>query len=112
MPTGNAKADNATAATFAEPLAVGLRFERGRLVVVLDDGREVSVPLDWYPTLQRARPGVRSQWRPIGRGVGFHWPKLDLDLSVRGIVSGLPEIIPAPPRRAAARPRSRPVAAR
>ena len=78
---------------------VGLRFEKGRLVVVLEDEREVSVPLSHYPTLQRARPAERSEWRSIGRGIGFHWPKLDLDLSVRGIVSGLPEVIPAPPPR-------------
>jgi hypothetical protein len=92
MPTGNA---NKT----AEPTAVGLRFEKGRLVVTLDDQREVSVPLGRYPTLLRARPAQRAAWRIIGRGIGFHWKDLDLDLSVRGLVGGLPEVIPAPPPR-------------
>lgn len=90
----------------AEPRAVGLRFAKGRLIVQLEDEREVSVPLNRYPTLERARPGQRNAWRLIGRGVGFHWEALDLDLSVEGIVSGLPEYIPRPPtlkrRRSAA----------
>ena len=81
----------------AAPNAVGVRFERGRLIVILDDEREVSVPLSRYPTLQRARAAQRNDWRLIGRGLGFHWESLDLDLSVRGLVSGLPEVIPPPP---------------
>lgn len=94
MPTGN------NSSKTVEPRAVGLRFEKGRLVVELDDQREVSVPLARYPTLHRARPAQRADWRPVGCGLGFHWPALDLDLSARGLVSGLPEVIPAPPPRA------------
>ena len=78
-----------------EARAVGLRFERGRLVVRLDDEREISIPLTHYPTLHKARPAQRNNWKKLGQG--FHWPSLDLDLSVRGLVSGLPEVIPAPP---------------
>ena len=80
-----------------EPKATGLRFEKRRLIVLLEDGREVSVPLSWYPTLLRARPAQRAAWAMIGPGRGFYWKALDLDLSVRGLVSGLPEVIPAPP---------------
>jgi hypothetical protein len=99
MSTGNNK-NNAGATK-----AVGLRFDLGRLVVELDDHREVSIPLNRYPTLAGARPAQRAEWQSIGPGKGFHWPALDLDLSVAGIVSGLPEVVPAPPRRSAARPR-------
>jgi hypothetical protein len=77
----------------AEARAVGLRFARGRLIVQLDDEREISTPLSHYPTLQKARPAQRNNWKKLGQG--FHWPSLDL--SVRGLVSGLPEVIPAPP---------------
>ena len=49
-----------------EPLAVGIRFEKGRLVVELDDQREVSVPLSRYPTLAKARPSERKGWKLIG----------------------------------------------
>jgi hypothetical protein len=74
----------------------------------LDDEREVSVPLKRYPTLLKARRAQRADWQLIGPGKGFHWKSLDLDLSVRGIVSGLPEVIPAPPPRSkqTARPRA------
>jgi hypothetical protein len=77
--------------------AVTLRFERARLVLALADDREVSVPLDWYPTLRKASPAARSRWRMIGNGQGFHWPDLDLDLSVAGLTQGLKESIPRPP---------------
>jgi hypothetical protein len=78
-----------------EPRAVGLRFARNRLIVELADAREVFIPLTHYPTLHKARPAQRNNWKKLGQG--FHWPSLDLDLSVRGLVSGLPEVIPAPP---------------
>jgi hypothetical protein len=90
-----------------EPLAVGLRFAKGRLIVELDDEREVSIPLKRYPTLQKARPADRARWKSIGPGKGFYWKALDLDLSVRGLVSGLPEVIPAPPPIESRRGRSR-----
>ena len=81
-----------------EPKAVQLRFEKQRLVVVFNDEREVSVPLHRYPTLAGATANQRNDWELIGRGAAIHWPSLDLDLSVRGIVSGLPEVVPAPPK--------------
>jgi len=93
MPTGNGSK--------GEPEAVGLRFAKDRLVVELDDEREVSVPLSRYPSLLKARPAARNDWKLIGPGRGFYSASLDLDLSVRGLVSGLPELIPAPPRRPA-----------
>ena len=71
-----------------EPRAVGLRIEKSRLIVTLNDDREVSVPLRWYPTLQRATPSQRKDWELIGPGKGFFWQSLDLDLSVRGLISG------------------------
>jgi hypothetical protein len=90
MRTGKTDKDNG-------PLATGIRFEKGRVIVELNDEREVSVPLKRYPTLKKARPAQRAAWKLIGPGKGFYWKSLDLDLSVRGIVSGLPEVIPAPP---------------
>jgi hypothetical protein len=91
MPTGNGNNGHKT-------LATGLRFEKGRLVVEFSDQREVSVPLNLYPTLRHARRAQRADWRLIGPGRAFHWPSLDLDLSVAGIINGLPEIVPMPPR--------------
>lgn len=84
----------------AEPpphLATGLRFSRNRIIVRLQDGREVSIPIEHYPTLQRATPAQRDGWRLIGPGKAFYWPQLDLDLSVEGLVLGHRERIPRPP---------------
>ena len=75
-----------------EPLARSLRVERktGRrfLTALLRDGQAHSVPLAFYPTLARATPAQLRNFRSIGPGVGFHWPDLDFDLSVRGLVEG------------------------
>jgi hypothetical protein len=79
--------------------AEGLRFDQSRLVLVLSDHREVSLPLDFYPTLKHASEAERADWVMIGPGKGFHWPKLDLDLSVEGLIDGLREAIPRPPSR-------------
>ena len=63
----------------------------------LPDDREISQPLERYPTLMRATGKQRKEWELIGPAVGFHWPSLNLDLSVEGLLHGLPERIPAPP---------------
>lgn len=70
-----------------------------RLILAFPDGREHSVPLSFYPTLARASRAARSRWRPIGRGIGFHRPDLDFDLSVRGILEGLRERTRSAPAR-------------
>ncbi len=61
-----------------------------RLVVDLDDGREISVPIRWYPRLLAATPEQRQRWQLAGAGFGIHWPDIDEDLSVRGLLLGQP----------------------
>ncbi len=58
------------------------------LIVALTDGRTISVPLDWYPRLRRATPAQRANWELIGAGYGIHWPEIDEDISVRGLLLG------------------------
>jgi hypothetical protein len=58
------------------------------LSVDLTDGRTISVPLAWYPRLLYGTPGERNHWRLIGQGEGIHWPDLDEDLSVEGLLAG------------------------
>jgi hypothetical protein len=53
----------------------------------LQDGRTISVPLAWYPQLQRATNEQRNDWRLTGRGRGIYWPQLDEDLSVQGFMA-------------------------
>ena len=58
------------------------------LALDLSDGRTVSVPLMWYPRLLHGSPRERNNWRLIAGGEGIHWPDLDEDLSVEGIILG------------------------
>ena len=58
------------------------------LTVELSDGRTISVPLDWYPRLVHATQYERDNWRLIGSGEGIHWPDLDEDISVEGLLAG------------------------
>ena len=63
-------------------------FTEDALVVSLTDGRSISVPLDWYPRLQRATAEQRAHWELSGDGHGIHWPAVDEDISVRGLLLG------------------------
>ena len=60
------------------------------LTAELSDGRTISVPLFWYPRLTNATPEERNNWRLIGTGQGIHWPDLDEDISVDGMLAGWP----------------------
>jgi hypothetical protein len=67
-----------------------VRVTEAALVVDLQDGRRVSVPLKWYPRLAEGRPSERRKWQLVGPGIGIHWPDLDEDISVEGLLLGRP----------------------
>jgi hypothetical protein len=56
------------------------------LEVTLADGRELRVPLAWFPRLRSATPSDLAAWRLVGGGIGISWPRLDEDLSVAGLL--------------------------
>lgn len=58
------------------------------LAVDLSDGRMLLVPLIWYPRLWHGTPEERGNWRLIGDGEGIHWPDLDEDISIEGLILG------------------------
>jgi hypothetical protein len=58
------------------------------LGVEMIDGRTITVPLTWYPRLAHGTPAERANWRLIGEGEGLHWPDLDEDISVEGLLGG------------------------
>lgn len=58
------------------------------LVVDLVDGRTITVPVTWYPRLAHGTQAERANWRLIGEGEGIHWPDLDEDISVEGVLAG------------------------
>ena len=72
------------------PAAEGVDVTEDTLTVELADGRSISVPLAWYPRLAHATPDERRNWRLIGGGEGVHWPDLDEDISVEGLLAGRP----------------------
>jgi hypothetical protein len=70
--------------------AKDVRVTSDALIVELRDGRRVSVPLKWYPRLAEGRPAERRNWLFIGPGTGIHWPDLDEDISIEGLLLGRP----------------------
>ncbi|GKT10291.1 DUF2442 domain-containing protein [Desulforhabdus sp. TSK] len=71
-------------------LAANVSVTEDSLIVDLDDGRTISVPLAWFPRLLHGTAEERNNWRLIGKGEGAHWPDLDEDISVEGILFGKP----------------------
>ena len=66
--------------------AKDIRFEDTKMIVLLEDGREISIPIDWFPKLRDASSKQRSNWRFIGKGEGIHWEEIDEDISVEGLL--------------------------
>lgn len=66
------------------------------IIACLADGRVISVPLAWSWRLSEATPAQRANWRLIGSGQGVHWPDVDEDLSVEGMLHGVPAHRPTP----------------
>lgn len=80
-----------------DPRITGIRVTDESITADLVDGRTVSVPLAWSWRLMDATPEQRAKWRLIGSGQGVHWPDVGEDISVRGMLDG----VPAHPPRAA-----------
>lgn len=78
MSSSNAKAKNVT-------------VNRETLTVELLDGRTITVPLTWYPTLVQATTKQLKLWKPCGAGSGLYWPSLDYHLCIEGLFRGARE---------------------
>jgi len=70
------------------PQAQNINCTDANLIVDLVDGRTISVPLVWFPRLSEASPSQLQNWELLGDGEGIHWPELDEDLSVAGLLVG------------------------
>ena len=77
-----------TLAVETHPLARKVEFTEDDLIVSLVDGRKVTVPLVWFPRLARATQAQLENHELLGDGEGIHWPELDEDLSVAGLLRG------------------------
>ena len=73
-------------AKISEALASDVWFDADLLHIRLLDGRELSVPLEWFPKLRNAADKQRDKWRLKGRGIGIHWDELDEDISIPALL--------------------------
>jgi hypothetical protein len=78
------------AAKVRDVRAVEARVTKDTIIVRLDDGRTITTPLAWYPRLVHGSPQERQHFLIIGGGQGVHWPDLDEDLSIAGMLAGRP----------------------
>ena len=90
-----------------EPRIQDVRVTETEIIAHLADGRVISVPLAWSWRLSEATPDQRAHFRLIGSGQGVHWPDVDEDISVEGMLHGVPAHRPrstsAPARAGATR---------
>ena len=72
----------------ADERVLDVEFSPDALSVSVRDGRVITVPLVWYPRLLNATAAQRKNFKIAGGGYGLHWPDLDEDLSVAGLLAG------------------------
>jgi hypothetical protein len=77
-------------AASSDPRIQDVRVTRDLIIAHLVDGRVISVPLAWSWRLSEATPAQRANFRIIGDGEGIHWPDVDEDISVEGMLHGTP----------------------
>lgn len=77
-----------SSATDVPARAREVRCTDEELIVGLTDGRRLAVPLAWFPRLRDATAAQRAHCEILGDGAGIHWPDLDEDLSVTGLLGG------------------------
>ena len=77
-------------AASSDPRIQGVRVTEDEIIASLVDGRVISVPLAWSWRLSEATPAQRTNFRIIGSGQGVYWPEIDEDISVEGMLHGIP----------------------
>jgi Protein of unknown function (DUF3532). len=83
-------------AASSDPRIHDVRVTKDEIITHLADGRVISVPLAWSWRLSEATPAQRANFRIIGSGQGVHWPEIDEDISVEGMLQGAPAPRPGP----------------
>ena len=70
-----------------------VEFGEDRLIIDLEDGRQLAVPLAWFPRLAGATPEQRANHELVGRGIGVSWPDIDEDISVENLLGAEGELL-------------------
>jgi hypothetical protein len=81
-----------------EPRATNVVVTDDELLVDLADGRKIITPIAWFPLLLHASAEQRDEWELLGDGEIIHWPQIDEDLSVAGLLRGTLAQLPSPAR--------------
>jgi hypothetical protein len=79
-------------AAIRDPRVADVQVTNTALIVQLRDGREIRAPLVWFPRLAAATGQERAVWELSAAGHGIHWPMIDEDLSVAGLLHGDPSV--------------------
>ena len=87
--SAESRAERTRAFVPATALAKSLEFDDVMMRVIFTDGRVLGVPLAWFPMLRDATPEQRMRYEIGGGGIGLHWPELDEDLSIAGLMAGV-----------------------
>jgi hypothetical protein len=72
----------------ADPIALTIVITETHLIVDLADGRQLSVPLAWYPRLLQGTPEERENWEIFGDGIAIEWADLDEHIELEGLLAG------------------------
>lgn len=67
-------------------------FDEDNLWVLLTDGRQLAIPLSYFPRLLHASADQQNKFEMSGGGTGLHWPDLDEDISVQGLLNGVGDL--------------------
>jgi hypothetical protein len=74
----------------SEPRIETVTVTEEAIMAHLTDGRTISVPLAWSWRLSDASANQRAHWEIIADGHGIHWPEVDEDISLDGMLRGVP----------------------
>ena len=66
--------------------ALDIALADSKMIVFLEDERELSIPLEWFPRLRKATEEQLKKWRIIGKGEGVHWQEIDEDISIENLL--------------------------
>ena len=91
-----------TVVNVTEPRLGDVRITEDEIIAHLIDGRTISVPLIWSWRLSEATEAQRQHFEILGDGQGIHWPDIDEDISVEGMLHGTPARRPTNPAKQAA----------
>ena len=71
-----------------EPIAVEVTITDKMLLIALEDGRSIAIPLEWYPRLLHGTPEERQNYELLGDGYAIEWPELDEHIGIEGLLAG------------------------